>query len=303
MSMSVDDMKEMFRALINDHDETVDSEEVAFNPQKIFEIDPVEVEITSTSIPFIRGAYNTLTGRGGVGKSYVALWSVVEYLIDEPERKALIYFSEDFQIEINSRLKALCKFKDVDYIDIAHRIHFFTVENDDKEKFAVPSKDGVLFNNAYLDKMLEFCKEESIDFLVFDPLNRFHSLSENSNDEMVQLVKNVFVRVAVELQAVVLVLHHSSKGIEGDGRSRGASTITDSARLGYNIAKTEVDGKLKLTVIKDNMQISKKCDILTDDAGIFYLPTADGKSHIHTKGWLSGGKPAVESHTYQMPVV
>ncbi len=57
--------------------------EVTFNPLKATDIKPLNMEIVGKDyIPLVRGAYNVLTGRGGAGKSQVALKSLIHFLIN-----------------------------------------------------------------------------------------------------------------------------------------------------------------------------------------------------------------------------
>lgn len=70
--------------------------------------------------------------------------------------------------------------------------------------------------------------------LIFDPLNKFHALEENSNNEMEQLL-TFFGRFASELGAAIILLHHTGKSAVLNGQhsqqsARGASAIIDQAR-------------------------------------------------------------------------
>lgn len=70
---------------------------------------------------------------------------------------------------------------------------------------------------------------------MLDTLNRLHSLDENSNGDMAQLVSRL-ERVALETGASVLCLHHVTKGSTREGgadqqqAARGASALVDNAR-------------------------------------------------------------------------
>lgn len=86
------------------------------------------------------------------------------------------------------------------------------------------------------------------------------------------LVRDIFTKIAVDTKAVVLVLHHGVKGEQGG--ARGASTITDSARVAWVVGRyfikdkegkitenIEKKGKIKLEILKDNMGIEQLCRI------------------------------------------
>jgi len=246
-----------------------------FAPKNIRDIKGLNLEVVGLNyIPFIKGAYNILTGRGGSGKSAIALKSMIMYLAINPTKTGLAFFTEDGKDDITSRLEMICRGENIDSNDIINRVHFITVENDDRIKWAKTSRDGYQVENVYINEVIAFAKDNNVGFIIIDPLKRFHSLSENSNDDMDVLVRDVFVDMAVKTEAVLLVLHHSSKSGES-GASRGASTISDSARLGWNIGKYYIKNektgevvvdeskrnKIKLSIIKDNQGLEGKCII------------------------------------------
>jgi len=272
--------------LILDTVENGTTKKSMFNPQPLNAIKGLQLEPVGLNyIPFIKGAYNILTGRGGSGKSAVALKSMIEYLKLNPKKKGLSFFTEDAKEDIKIRIKIICNNSDCNYDEIVSRVHFITVENDDRIKWAKTSRDGYNIENNYINEVIRFCKSENVGFIIIDPLKRFHSLSENSNDDMDVLVRDIFTMMAVKTDAVLLVLHHSAKGGE-NGASRGAGTITDSARLGWHIGRYYVKNnesgdvvideskknKIKLTIIKDNNGLEKKCSIRDDLDGSIMNP-------------------------------
>jgi len=85
--------------------------------------------------------------------------------------------------------------------------------------------------------------------IVLDTLSRIHSLDENSNGEMAELVTTL-EHVAAVTGASVLYLHHVSKGSARDGltdqqqAARGASALIDNARwCGFVAAMTGEEAK------------------------------------------------------------
>ncbi len=270
------ELKILFSELMGVEVEDEDKEVEIFEPKKIFEIKAIDIEITDTTVPFIKGAYNLLTGRGGIGKSLVALMTLVEYLVNNKDEQIVAFFSEDFKLEIEDRLKATCLLFEADYNDIAYRANFMCVDNDDRLRWATKAKGSCVANGDYLDSFVDFCLENNVGMIVLDPLNRFHSLEENSNDDMSWFCKSVIGGIATDTGACVIVIHHSSKDAENSsGKSRGAGTITDSSRLAYNLAALEKkDGAILLSVIKDNMRVSRDCEIIKT-GGILNLPDTD----------------------------
>ncbi len=251
-----------------------------FAPQNANKIKAVSLEKVGLNyIPLIKGAYNILAGRGGSGKSAVALKSMLLWLKDNPTKTSLAFFTEDGIEEIKSRTKMICSSIGLDYNDLMSRIHFVSLDNDDRIKWASTSRDGYVVNDNYIEEVIKFCQENKTEYIILDPLKRFHRLSENSNDDMDVLVRDVFTKIAVETNAVVLVLHHSAKS--ADGGARGAGTITDSARMAWKIGRYYIrddsheivenpdkKGLIKLEVIKDNMGIETLCTIRGKDGSI-----------------------------------
>lgn len=252
-----------------------------FVPQKSNNIKAVSLEKVGLNyIPFIKGAYNVLAGRGGSGKTAIAIKSMIMWLNDNPSKNALAFLTEDGIEEINMRISTICRTSCIDEEFIKKRIDFITLDNDDRIKWATTSRDGYNINDEYIDSVIKHCVSNSIEYIILDPLKRFHRLNENSNDDMDVLVRDVFTKIAVETNAILVVLHHSAKS--SDGGARGAGTITDSARMAWKIGRFYIKdkdthemienptkkGMIKLEVIKDNMGIEKFCTIRDESLGI-----------------------------------
>ena len=101
------------------------------------------------------------------------------------------------------------------------------------------------------------------------------------------LVRDVFTKIAVDTKSVLVVLHHSNKG--ENGGARGASTITDSARIAWQIGRyftkgqdgkltesIDKKGKIQLEIIKDNMGIESLCRIRNNEDKSIDNPLVSG---------------------------
>lgn len=251
-----------------------------FKPQLLDDIEAIKMEIVGKNfIPLVKPAYNVISGRGGSGKSLVALKSMLLWLRDNPSKTAIAYFTEDAKDEIEKRTRAICSINGLN-LDLLERIFFITLDNDDRKKWVHKVRDEYVIEEIYIKEIIDFAKENQSEFILLDPLKRFHRLNENSNDDMDVVVRDCFARIAVDTNSVFLVLHHSSKGENG---SRGAGTITDSARIAYTVGRYFVQGKdgklvenpkkkgkIQLEFIKDNLGLEKQCQIRdTEDNAIF----------------------------------
>ena len=243
---------------------------------------PINQEIVKTKDGF-KYCFTTSTGfwlarrngkifpTGNCGKSAIALKSLLLWLKCNPKKQGLAFFTEDGRDEIVSRAEMICSNSNLN-LDLVNRINFICLDNDDRIKWVESGKNGYKIREDYISSIIDYCLDNSVEYIILDPLKRFHRLSENSNDDMDILVRDVFTKIAVDTKAVVLVLHHSSKGEHGG--ARGASTITDSARVAWQIGRyfikgsdgkltenLEKKGKIKLEIIKDNMGIEQLCRI------------------------------------------
>ncbi len=253
-------------------------------------------------IPLIKGAYNVLAGRGGSGKSGIALTSMIKWLRVNTGKNGLAFFTEDGIEEIKDRSRIICNNMRIS-MEIIDRIHFITLDNDDRIKWVGQNRDGYTINFDYVNEVISYCTKNSIEYIILDPLKRFHSLNENSNDDMDVLVRDVITHIAVKTNSVTLVLHHSSKAQNG---ARGASTISDSARAAWQIGryftkdnedKMVLDesrkNKIKLDIIKDNMGIERFCKIRGEHNSI----------DNPLSGFIYNHEPEVVEYQCDMPIV
>ncbi|CVG15145.1 Regulatory protein repA [Serratia marcescens] len=97
-----------------------------------------------------------------------------------------------------------------------------------------------VMNESKRAEVIEQC--EGARLIVLDTLSRIHTLDENSNGEMAQLVAKL-EEIATITNASVLYLHHVSKGSARDGQAdqqqavRGASALVDNPRWCGFVAK------------------------------------------------------------------
>ncbi len=247
-------------------------------PKKLDEIKALNIEVVNKGyIPFMTGRFNLIAGAGGTGKSLIALKSAIVYLIDNPNKKALLWFSEDPKQEIEKRIKSIClEMINIEPSQLTDRMVFITLETDDRIPLATKDSGGLVKNTDYIAGIIEYILLNDIGFIVFDPLKRFHLLDENSNSEMPVLTKGVFEYISAKTNALVLVLHHSSKSEHG---VRGAGSIADDAGMAWIIAKVTVkdnitnqvsvkkgfEDRVSITFKKDNYGITKGMNIVDTD--------------------------------------
>ena len=253
---------------------------------RIDDIESINVEIIGKDfIPTHRGNYNILAGNGGTGKSLIALKMLVHFLIEKPNEQAVAIFSEDTRVQIEERLETIVQRLDITVQEVKNRTFFKTLDNDDGKVFAFVDGRNPVLDMEYFTNFVNKMISNSVGFVVFDPLERFHTgLSENDEGHMKFLVTNVFQQIGKITGASVLVLHHTSKGDKSG--FRGSGVIANKGRVAYNIRKNEILDKdsgvykirngwetsVLLSAIKDNHYIQRWCDPIHKHNGKLQLP-------------------------------
>ncbi len=279
-----------------------------FNFKRASEIKPLLVETMNKGyIPFVSAGYNILAGEGGVGKSLIAIKSMIVYLIDNPQKQSIMFMTEDGINECTNRAKVICKNMNMEYSIVENKIFWITLEEVTVPKLAYQGFGGIKEKDTEaIANLCDFSITNNVGFICFDPLRAFHELDENSNQEMPFLTRDIFPQIGKITGAVVLVLHHSAKG-EGS-QIRGASSIGNDSRMAWVVSKAvdknkltgkrEVkdgyENKIHLSVYKDNFNTARHCNI-RDKEGMIFLPTVQ----------TVGNNIPVETHEYtsEMPYV
>lgn len=217
-------------------------------------------------LPGLRlGSVGALISPGGVGKSFWTL-GVAVAMAGGPEAdltglaplpgRVVLFSAEDSEAEVVKRLHAVLSHLPVkpdlgalDYRDCV-------------------GLDIDVTNAAWLEAMIAAGKGAKL--VVLDTLSRFHSLDENSSQEMKRLMA-CLEKLAAGTGASVLYLHHTSKaavlgGLGGAAQAgRGSSVLTDNARWAaflavmtegearlYGIAPAERNNYVRWNVSKQN---------------------------------------------------
>lgn len=275
---------------------------------------PTEV-VNKKLLPLIKGGgYCLLNGRGGLGKSMIAMRSLVHFLDEYPQQKAVAIFSEDDKDEVNKRLYTVCR-NEFNYADdkikqLKDRVRFKTVDNQETLKFTEKQMGETKLSSQLYD-FSKYVIKYNIGFIVIDPLKAFHNIEENDNSQMDILMRGGFQYLGSVTNAVVLVLHHSSKSSNG---ARGASTIEDSSRISYNISRImkkgaggviepdeDFNGLVKVTVGKDTKGLFRDCNCLDKNGHISVFPSAIEVSYQDKQG-IYTSKPNATETSYQMPI-
>ena len=202
-----------------------------------------------------RGDVGILSAPGGTGKSMFCL-----PLADAVSRgkdlfgqwpvgslgDVIYLYADDDTDDLRNRVYYLYQSQSIESVNFG-RIHSFNVRLDpprfmvshiiDERGLLQPQTDVVL---AITQRIISICNNPRL--LIIDPLRKFHTLEENSNTEMEQLL-TFFARWASELRVALLLVHHTGKSavLNGQGNTqqsaRGASAIVDQARWHVTLQK------------------------------------------------------------------
>lgn len=189
-----------------------------------------------------------LTGAGGTGKSWLTIKLGISVALGRPafggkynflspvERGVVVFLIgedsiDDYRHRLDKLIKAAGMSRD-EKAQILSSILFVPLRDKDI-RLIKRERGGDLEHTGVIRNLAASLKACNCRLAILDPMNKFASGEENSNNEA-----NVFinaVRRVVDLSgSAVLMVHHSSK--TDPGGSRGASALVDGARCHLTLA-------------------------------------------------------------------
>jgi hypothetical protein len=194
---------------------------------------------------FARKFMSSLLADGGVGKTalrYAQLLSLAtersltgDYVFQRC--KVLIISLEDDADELRRRILAASLHYGIDRSELRGWL-FLSAPGADAGKLMTLDKRGRAVRGFLADNLEAAVCAHKIDIVSIDPFVKSHSVEENSNsaiDDVVQVLTDLADRHNIAVDAP----HHTSKGMADPGnasRGRGASAMKDGARLVYTLA-------------------------------------------------------------------
>ena len=196
-------------------------------------------------IVFCRRFISSLIADGGVGKTAVRLAQLLSLATGRElteERifkrcRVLIVSLEDDLDELRRRLEAAMLHYGIKRADLKGWL-FMVSPGAKGGKLMVLNQRGRSVSGTLTAKLARTIVDRKIDIVSLDPFVKTHSVEENNNsmiDDVVQILSDL----AVAHDIAVDVPHHSSKGPADPGnanRGRGASSMKDAGRLVYTLA-------------------------------------------------------------------
>ncbi len=192
-----------------------------------------------------RGFPSSLLGDGGTGKSALR---IVQGLSAATNRsltgehvfqrsRVLIISFEDGNDELRRRVRAAMLYHGVSHDEVDGWLFLYYADRKTGKLLTTNPKGGVI-EGSLVDKLRATIRRDHIDVIILDPFVKTHSVEENDNSRMDEVIQ-ILTDLAVEENIAVDFPHHTSKGraaAPGDAdRGRGASAVKDGARLVYTL--------------------------------------------------------------------
>jgi hypothetical protein len=191
---------------------------------------------------FCRRFVSSLIADGGVGKTALRIAQALSLATGRAltgehvfaRSKVLLVSLEDDRDEVRRRIKAAMIHHDIKPEDIVGWLYIATPRG----LVLAELHEGAVRWGGLEPALRAAIKARGIAVVMLDPLVKAHRVDENSNGAM-DLVTGALAQIAVDLDCVVDVNHHASKGAADPGnanRGRGASAVKDAARLVYTLS-------------------------------------------------------------------
>lgn len=231
---------------------------------------------------YCRGFLSSLFGSGGVGKTsviYLRVLSLATKRMLTGEHvfqrcRVLIISLEDGGDELRRRILAARLHYNIALDDLKGWLFLAALTRADG-KLMVTDERGRSQVSSLAAKLEQIIVARKIDLVVIDPFKKTHSVAENDNtgiDEVVQILTDL----AVKHNIAVDVPHHVAKGDSDPGnadRGRGASSLKDALRLVRTVSSMTLDEAKTLGV----SEADRRTLIRVDDAKVNITRPADAK--------------------------
>jgi 5S rRNA maturation endonuclease (ribonuclease M5) len=218
---------------------------------------------------FARRFMSSLLADGGVGKTalrYAQLLSLAlgrsltgEHVFQRC--KVLIVSLEDDADELKRRILALLLHYGIDRSELAGWL-FLSAPGGRRGKMMTLDKNGNPVRGPLAADIEAVIVARKIDIVSIDPFVKSHSVEENSNsgiDDVVQVLTDLAANYNIALDAP----HHTSKGAADPGnanRGRGASAMKDGARLVYTLTPMSTDEAKAFGVVEEERRFLVRMD-------------------------------------------
>jgi hypothetical protein len=235
------------------------------NPADWYGIEPKERE---WFIPGIlpHNEVTMLTGKGGVGKSLLALMKLVCIAMGLPffgrptrRAKVVAFLCEDDADELHRRVRDICAYLGVDMRDLGEWMRLADRKYADNLLATFRRGDGAagveLVRTPAFEALLRFAREFGAEVALLDTIADVFGGDEINRQQVRQFVQGCAGRLAQELGACMILGHPSKSGQAEGGDGTSGSTAWHGSvrsRLYLDEAGEAGSGYRKLTLMKSN---------------------------------------------------
>jgi hypothetical protein len=199
---------------------------------------------------FARRFMSSLLADGGVGKTALRCAQLVSLALGRSltgehvfqRCRVLIVSLEDDASELRRRILALLLHHGINRSELAGWL-FLSAPGGQRGKLMTLDRRGNPVRGPLADDIEATIVTRKIDIISIDPFVKSHSVEENSNsgiDDVVQVLTDLAAKHDIAVDAP----HHTAKGASDPGnanRGRGASAMKDGARLVYTLTPMSTD--------------------------------------------------------------
>jgi AAA domain len=191
---------------------------------------------------YARRFLSTTIAQGGVGKSKLVIAEALamvsgKRLLDVPVPKPwrVLYWNlEDPFDELQRQFAAAMKFHGLTEDDIGDRLHFYSGRDFRGLKIATEERGTININKTTVAALRKQIIETSADVAIFDPFVALHRVTENDNNKIDAICKELS-DLAEVCNSAIEVVHHSRKftGSQTEASvddGRGASAMLAACR-------------------------------------------------------------------------
>jgi AAA domain len=186
---------------------------------------------------YIRQAATATVAPGGFGKTTLTLYEAITMAAGG--LKVWYLSGEDPRVEIDRRIAAHCQHHGIDLAALPGQLYM-----DDRQSFnlsiGTSTRPGVVkFNDQSLKMFETAIGVDELDVVMLDPFISFHGVSENDNNSIDAVVKQLG-NIAQRTNCCIEISHHVRK----PGQGQFASLTIDDARGGGAIINAVRSGRV-----------------------------------------------------------